>query len=88
MITCREATRRTSRALDAPLPLGERLALGLHLAACRGCARYARGIRALHRALAVGAARRDDLWALTGTTLSEVDRARFKARVIEAASKP
>ncbi len=88
MITCREATRRASRALDAPLPLGECLALGLHLAACRGCARYAGWIRALHRALAPGAARREHPGALAGATLSDTDRARLRARVLEAASEP
>lgn len=40
MINCREATKLMSRARDARLTFGERVALRLHLALCEMCRRY------------------------------------------------
>ena len=51
MMSCREATRLLSEAQDRPLPWRRRLGLRLHLLMCRLCARYARQLRFLRRAL-------------------------------------
>lgn len=40
MLSCKTAAEWISSALDRPLPLRQRMALGLHLLACRHCARY------------------------------------------------
>lgn len=47
--TCREMSRHTSRALDGPLPLFQRLGVGLHLCFCRFCRRYWKQLRWLRR---------------------------------------
>jgi hypothetical protein len=46
---CREMSRRSSRALDAPLPFLERLGFGLHLLLCRFCRRYWGQLQRLRR---------------------------------------
>jgi hypothetical protein len=43
--SCREAARLLSVQQDQPLALSQRVALGLHTAACRACRAYARQIR-------------------------------------------
>ena len=40
MISCREAARLSSEALERPLYLAERVALRFHLMMCAACARY------------------------------------------------
>jgi hypothetical protein len=52
MIKCREASRLMSRAMDEPLPLWQRLALGLHLAICDACRNARRQMRLLRVAVA------------------------------------
>ncbi|MFZ5503286.1 MAG: zf-HC2 domain-containing protein [Pseudomonadota bacterium] len=37
MLNCRDATRLMSEAQERGLPLKERVALGLHVAMCKGC---------------------------------------------------
>lgn len=52
MLTCKEVTRIASEGLDRPLGPGERLALRLHLALCRGCANVVTQMRFLREAVA------------------------------------
>ena len=40
MLSCKEATRMCSEALDRPLSLRERLTLRMHLMMCSGCTNY------------------------------------------------
>ncbi|MHC4779020.1 MAG: anti-sigma factor family protein [Planctomycetota bacterium] len=40
MISCREAARLSSEALERPLYMAERVALRFHLMMCAACARY------------------------------------------------
>jgi len=47
MLSCKEATRLLSEALDRRLLLSERVALCFHLFICKLCRRYARQIRVL-----------------------------------------
>jgi hypothetical protein len=49
MMLCREATRLMSKPLDAPLSLGERLSLRLHLGMCRPCRQCNAQFDLLHR---------------------------------------
>jgi len=37
MLTCKETSRLISQGLDRRLAFGERLALRVHLAICKGC---------------------------------------------------
>ncbi|THF63306.1 zf-HC2 domain-containing protein [Pseudothauera rhizosphaerae] len=49
MLTCKDATRLCSEALDRPLTLRERLTLRAHLLICTGCTRYNEQMAALRR---------------------------------------
>ena len=49
MATCKETTELTSRAMDESLPLADRLAMWLHLAACKNCARFAQQLQDMRR---------------------------------------
>ena len=50
-LSCKEATRLMSQAQDRELSLGERAALQLHLAICRGCRAVSRQFDFLRRAI-------------------------------------
>jgi len=49
MPTCREATELASRAMDERLPLSSRMALRLHLAICKNCARFNQQLQEMRR---------------------------------------
>lgn len=51
MTTCKETTALASRALDGRLPLGERIALRVHLAICANCARFTRQVAVMRKVL-------------------------------------
>ncbi len=58
MLTCKQATRLVSEALDRPLSLRERLGLRAHLMICAGCAQFERQLgflRAASKRFASGA---------------------------------
>jgi len=40
MLTCKEATRLSSEALDRELSLRERLSLRMHIMMCKGCTNF------------------------------------------------
>lgn len=48
MLTCRAASERLSRSLDAPLPMLETFALGAHLIVCPACRRFRMQFLAIH----------------------------------------
>jgi len=52
MLSCRKMTQLISKALDGPLSLLQRLALGIHLLGCPPCRRFRRAVQWLHAALA------------------------------------
>lgn len=52
MLSCREASRLMSEALDRKLALRERFALRLHVAICAGCTRVEGQLAFLRRAVA------------------------------------
>lgn len=43
--TCKETTELASRAMDEHLPFADRVALKLHLAMCKNCARFAQQLQ-------------------------------------------
>jgi len=51
MLSCKEATRLASEALDRPLPLRSRLGLRMHLLMCSGCRAVSRQLGALQQLL-------------------------------------
>ncbi len=50
-LTCREASRLQSRAMDSKLALPERISLRLHTTVCDACTRVERQFAFLRRAL-------------------------------------
>jgi hypothetical protein len=50
-LTCKEASRLQSQALDRPLTFGERLSLRLHTAVCDACTRVEKQLAFLRRAM-------------------------------------
>ena len=50
-LSCKEATRLMSQSQDRELSLGERAALKIHLAMCRGCRAVSEQLRFLRRAV-------------------------------------
>lgn len=50
MYSCKQASELSSRAMDQPLGLAERLLLRLHLMMCRGCSNFSHQIGLLRRA--------------------------------------
>lgn len=51
MLTCQQASRLLSQQEDAPLPLGKRMRLRLHLAFCDACRNVSRQFAAIRLAL-------------------------------------
>lgn len=76
MLTCRRATERMSRALDAPLPPVEWFALRAHLILCGPCCRFRRQL-----ALLDGAARAAADQPLSDDGLTAAARERIAAAV-------
>jgi hypothetical protein len=86
-MTCREASRLASEALDRPLTRRERWALGFHTFLCRNCRRFPQQIAILHSLAAIvpGQLRAE---MVAGTTqLSIARREKIKRLLHEAASR-
>lgn len=76
MLSCKEATRLASDALDQTMPLGRRLALKLHLLLCPPCNRFAAQIARLERLY-----RQHRENSSEGATLSPATKERIKERL-------
>jgi len=50
MLSCKEAAALVSESLDRKLPLGQRIALRMHLIFCRFCRRFSRQVLFLKEA--------------------------------------
>ncbi len=48
-VSCKESTELVSRAMDERLTFADRLAMRMHLAICRNCARFARQLQDMRR---------------------------------------
>jgi hypothetical protein len=77
-LSCKEASRLQSQALDRKLPLMQRIGLRIHLLLCKWCRRYGKQIRFLH-----DAAREhpDHLAEPVPQSLSQGARERIKQRL-------
>ena len=51
-LTCKEASRLLSQAMEAKLPRWQQVRLRLHLLACDACANFSRQLDLLRRAVA------------------------------------
>jgi len=81
MLNCHEASRLASSRMDAALPLTKRIALGVHLALCRHCRRFARQIERLRRIAGVTQIE-------AGAQLSEEARERLRNTLQQQAQAP
>jgi hypothetical protein len=77
-VICRRAVEVVTEALDGPLPLGERIGLGVHTLFCSPCRRFRRQMTRVHTALE-RAAEGGEGPAADG--LSDEARARIEARL-------
>ncbi len=60
MLSCKEAIRLASEALDRPLPFRARIGLRMHLLMCAGCRRVSRQMKALDSLIGARFAREPD----------------------------
>lgn len=74
MTTCRQATELASRAMDQQLPLSSRIALRLHLAICKNCARFNRQLQTMRRLFREETAASDDAAGLTPEARQRIAR--------------
>jgi hypothetical protein len=74
MISCLEAARLSSEALDRPLRFWEQVELRMHLCICRSCLRYDRSLKLLRRIL------RDETGPALGRFLAPPQRLSDEAR--------
>jgi len=78
MLSCKDATRLISQAMDTSLPIARRIRLRLHILICKGCTRFERQLLLIREILR----RPDAAWTLpemrTGETLSEEARERIR----------
>lgn len=51
MISCKDASRLLSQAMDTRLPLGSRVRLRLHLLICDACTNFSKQLALLRRAI-------------------------------------
>ena len=49
IVTCKETSLLASRAMDERLPFADRLALRMHLAICKNCARFNQQLQEMRR---------------------------------------
>lgn len=75
MPTCREATELASRAMDERLPLSSRMALRLHLAICRNCARFNQQLQDMRRLFREETAADDDATGLAPEARQRIEHA-------------
>ena len=63
--TCKETTELASRAMDERLPIGDRIAMQMHLAICKNCMRFTRQLHEMRRLLRSETTAYDDAPGLT-----------------------
>ncbi|BAM04257.1 anti-sigma factor family protein [Phycisphaera mikurensis] len=87
-LTCREASRLGSDALDRRLAVREALAVRLHRSLCTSCRRFGRQLEAMDRALHRVTVRAGPPPRPTRPTLSREARGRIRRRLAAAAASP
>lgn len=73
MTTCKETTELASRAMDEALPFSERVALRLHLAVCKNCARFSHQLHEMRRQFRLETAADDDTPGLPHEARQRID---------------
>lgn len=71
--SCRETTELASRAMDERLPFSDRVALRMHLAICRNCARFNRQLQHMRRLFREETAAGDDAAGLTPEARARIE---------------
>ncbi len=64
-VSCKESTELVSRAMDERLTFADRLAMRMHLAICRNCARFARQLQDMRRLFQAETAASEDAAGLS-----------------------
>lgn len=59
MLSCEEATRLMSDAMERPLAVRERLSLNVHLVMCKGCRNFGHQVQGLRQVARQYAQRQD-----------------------------
>ena len=78
MLSCKDATRLLSEAMDHSLPLGKRVGVRLHLLICKFCARYERQLLLIRETVRRLAAAEETYGPLLGERLSEEAKERIR----------
>lgn len=78
MLSCKQTTELASNRLDAPINGWQKLGMGLHLALCANCRRYAKQLKFLQRVFTNA-----DNQAL-GPLLSDEARQRIRQKLQDA----
>ena len=63
--TCKETSLLASRAMDERLPFADRLAMRMHLAICKNCARFNQQLQDMRRLFRTETTADDDAAGLT-----------------------
>lgn len=79
MLRCREVSKLVSESMERDLPLGERLAVRMHLIMCRLCSGFARQLQMLRRAAREHPERLGPDESAPESRLPEAARERIKA---------
>ena len=87
-LSCCEAARLASEALDRDLTRRERWALRIHTFLCRGCRQFAAQLRVLRQALSAAPEQLRQQWHDGAAKLSPERREDIKRLLAEAAKKP
>ena len=80
LTTCKKTTELTSRAMDIRLPFPERVAMRLHLAVCKNCARFAQQLLVMRRQFRIETATNDDVPGLTPEARQRIETQLQKKR--------
>lgn len=83
MLSCREAARLSSEALDHPLPWTKRVALRFHLGMCKYCQRYAQQLQFIHQIIGIGKDKLDEIPEGSQVCLSEGAKERIREAIQE-----
>lgn len=79
MFRCREVSQKASQSMDMTLPLGQRMAIRIHLVFCRYCLRFYRQLRLLRTLSRMDTP--DPSAAEAPETLSEETKLRIKEKL-------
>ena len=82
MISCKRASELTSKALDEPLTLREKILLWIHFAICSACRTFVQHARVLRRVFSNPDHRHYEL-AIVNNSIPEGAKDRVKSRLLK-----